>query len=429
MKILILSLEIWRNDTNGGNVLSNLFDNFNAEFAQIYCSSGMPRNDICAEYFQMTDAMAINNILKKETMGRTFSSRDLIQNDSIDIDKKLGKIKRIGNFGSLRIFRQVVWNFSNYKNEELKQFILNFDPDVIFAPCYGNTYMLSLTQFVANLIQKPIISYISDDFYTLKQLNFSPLFWINRFVIRKKVRETWKYYDLVYTMTDSQKNEMEKLGKPIKILRKNGTFLNYEKDKKVNYPIKMIYAGGVYLKRWKTLVKISNAINKINKEKELLRLDIYTNNTINKKANKKLNTSFCHVHQAVDYQQLKEIYKISDIALHVESFDLKNRLAVRMSFSTKIIDCLDSGCAVMAICDKKQAGFQYLKKEDAAICIDSLNSIGNVLEKIVENPQILNEYMKKAYNCGKKNHLKENNDKLLKNDFKRLVDQYENSAD
>lgn len=421
MKILILSLETWKNDTNGGNVLSNLFENFDAEYAQIYCSAGVPQNNICKKYFQMTDAMAIKNIVKNENMGQEIIVDNFKINNELDIDNTINKIKKKGNFGFLRIFRQIVWALSNYKNEKLKKFILDFNPDIIFAPCYGSTYMLSLTRYVAKLTNKPVISYISDDFYSFKQISLSPVFWINRLIIRKKVRQTWKYYSLIYTMTDTQKKVMSKLGKPIKILKKSGTFNKYNEKKKQEYPIKIVYAGGIYLNRWKTLVKIANILNKIDKSGNLLRLDIYTNNRVNKKTYDKLNTGNSHFHKSVEYNELKKIYKSSDIALHVESFDIRNRLSVRMSFSTKIIDCLDSECAVMAICDKKQGGFQYLKKEDAAICIDSLNKIENVFKNILNNPNILNEYRKKAYECGKRNHQKTINDKILQNDFERLA--------
>ena len=60
MKVLIISQELWSENNNGGNVLSNLFSGFDAEFAQIYCSPGTPNNKICKRYFQITDSMIVN---------------------------------------------------------------------------------------------------------------------------------------------------------------------------------------------------------------------------------------------------------------------------------------------------------------------------------------------------------------------------------
>ena len=137
-----------------------------------------------------------------------------------------------------------------------------------------------------------------------------------------------------------------------------------------------------------------------------------------KEGEKKLNDGIIsRVHSSISYDQLMKEYKKSDIALHVESFNIKNRLNVRMSFSTKIIDCLDSGCAVMAICDKKQGGYMYLKEKDAAICVDSPKMIEKALKNILNDPQSIQIYREKALKCGRENHLKEKILLDLQNDF------------
>ncbi len=416
MKILIISMETWRSDTNGGNVLANIFEDFQAEFAQVYCSSGMPENNICLKYFQMTDGMAIQNILHKKKMGFSFKIDDVKKEKKEDIDNQILKIKKKGSFEILRVAREIVWALSDYKNQDLKKFVLDFDPDIIFAPCYGTTYMLSLTRYIAKLTNKPVISYISDDLYSLRQLRFSPIFWINRFVIRKCVRKTWEYYSLIYTMTSAQIQLMSKLGKPMKILCKSGDFNKELGGKVVSYPIRLIYAGGLYLDRWKTLQLLTDAMRSVGNNKFIL--DIYTGSALPKEGEKKLNDGIIsRVHSSISYDQLMKEYKKSDIALHVESFNIKNRLNVRMSFSTKIIDCLDSGCAVMAICDKKQGGYMYLKEKDAAICVDSPKMIEKALKNILNNPQSIQIYREKALKCGRENHLKEKILLDLQNDF------------
>lgn len=55
-------------------------------------------------------------------------------------------------------------------------------------------------------------------------------------------------------------------------------------------------------------------------------LDIYTTNEISPKVLNILNdnkNSF--VHKAVSLEELKDIYSNSDIALHVEGFDIKTK--------------------------------------------------------------------------------------------------------
>ena len=87
--------------------------------------------------------------------------------------------------------------------------------------------MQRLTALVHDALNVPVVSYISDDFYTNKQFKFSPIFWLNHMFIRRRTRKIFRHYSLVYTMTDEQKQQCERdFGANMKILRKNGKFQN-----------------------------------------------------------------------------------------------------------------------------------------------------------------------------------------------------------
>lgn len=428
MKILVISQEVWRDDKNGGNVLSNLFDGIDAEFAQIFCSPGNPSNSICKKYYQITDMMVINNILRKQSIGNIIQyegfPREEILNDCVD-SRDLRRNKLLVNMRGnlLYAIKELVWSVSKWKNDELEKFILEFNPDLIFAPCYGSHIMLSIDRYVAQITNVPVISYISDDHYSLKQFSLSPIYWINRFILRKNLRKTFPYYDLVYTMTQEQLDECKRVfDSDIKILKKGGDFKKENFiDKKNNKKIRLVYAGGIYLDRWKTLSKIAKAIKRLNKEEEKFILDIYTGSELTKRQNKLLNDGKNSiVHGLVSQEELKRIYKESDIALHVEGFSLKSKLTTRISFSTKIVDLLASSCAVMVISWDKHSGYTYLKKHDAAICINKTKDIEKILKMIDSNRKILKEYAQKAWKCGNRNHCIDDIQSGIKCDFKKL---------
>ena len=167
---------------------------------------------------------------------------------------------------------------------------------------------------------------------------------------------------------------------------------------------------------------VINTIKKVNENGIKFVLDIYTNNSLNDEMQRAINDGVnSRTHKAVSMIELKRIYHESDIALHAEAFDITNRHVVRMSFSTKIIDCLDSGCAVMAICDKKQAGGSYLRKNNCAICVNDLSELEHTLQSIIKNPQILIEYQHKAFEVGHQYHLQENITKELIDDFNSIA--------
>lgn len=423
MKILIISKEAWRNEQNGGNVLTNIFSQLpNSEFAQIYCNEQEPNNAICKIYYQISDRMMVNNILHKTKVGKKVIYEQFPSNTKANTESYKKTANKFG--GNIkRIARELVWKFGKWESKEIISFAKDFNPDIIFAPCYGNHYMQKLMILVHNALKIPVVSYISDDFYTNKQYKFSPIFWLNHFILRYRTRKTFKHYSLVYTMTDEQKEQCEKdFGANMKILRKSGRFEQQYLKKSINTPIRIIYAGGIYLNRWKTLGALADSMRKINSKGIKMILDIYTNNTLDNKMEKAINDGItARVHKAVPMHTLIDLYHQSDIALHAESFDITNRHTVRMSFSTKIVDCMDSGCAVMAICDKKQAGGAYLHRNNCAICINDLSEIERTLNMILDNPQVLIEYQHKAFEIGRKYHLQSNITTDLIRDFESLL--------
>lgn len=422
MKILIISKEAWRDEQNGGNVLSNMFSQLpDAEFAQVYCNEQEPNNAICRDYYQMSDRMMVDNILHRTHVGRK------LQYDQVPTktEAKPESFKATGGkFGGnlKRMARELVWAIGRWDEKEIVAYARKFDPDIIFAPCYGNHYMQRLTVLVHEALRVPVVSYISDDFYTNKQFKFSPVFWLNHFLIRRRTRKTFRHYSLVYTMTDEQKEQCERdFGANMKILRKSGLFEEPYLKNKVNSPIRFVYAGGIYLNRWKTLGALAEAMRRINANGVKMVLDVYTNNPLDAQMHQAINDgTTSRVHKAVSMAELMDIYHQSDVALHAEAFDVSNRHVVRMSFSTKIVDCMDSGCAVMAICDEKQAGGSYLRRNGCAICIHDLEQIESVLCDIVAHPEQLIEMQHKAFEVGRKYHLQENITRDLINDFESL---------
>ncbi len=420
MKILVLSNEVWNDKINGNNVASNWFEGMDAEFANIYLSPGSPYNNCCRKYFQVTDFMMLKSILKGIRAGKKidYDDSDYSQTAEAEPKKLYSFLKSItGSF--LRLIREILWCVGRYDRKAMADFINDFKPDVIFSERRATLKMLRLENVVTSLTNAPLYAFTGDDEYSLKHLRFSPFFWIDRFATRSALRKNVKKYKIYYTLSAEQKEDYEKrFGINCKILQKCGDINDYEKKETVSNPIRLIYAGKFYCNRWKVLAEISKLLAEINKGKVKIILEIYTKDKPTKKQNALLNDGVnSFIRGAVTQEQLKEIYRNSDIALHLESRDIKNRLLTRVSFSTKIIDCIFSGCAVMAYCWDKHSGYTYLKREDAAFCISTKKELKRTLNEIARNPEIIKEYAEKAYKCGLKNHQKQDVQKMLLNDF------------
>lgn len=430
MKILIICDEVWNDKINPNNVLSNWFNNFPAEFANIYASPGLPFNSCCKKYFQLTDSMMVKSILKKVPAGKIVTDEYTIDDEfsiynSTDV-KNIGFLRRyFGN--SLRLMKSIVWENGKYDTKLLKKFIEDFKPDMIFSARFATTKILRLEKEVLKYANCPIVAFTGDNEYSLKRFEFSPIAWYNLFHLRCKLRKMVHYYSLYYTLSSEQLNEYRDVFSiNMKLLMKCNDFGADYKKKTINEPIRIVYAGKLYMNRWKTLAEIGKVLKKINSENVKMILDIYTQDKPTKKQRELLNDNRSIIlNGRVSTKELQEIYAKSDIALHVESFNLKQRYATRVSFSTKIIDCLASSCAVMVIAWNKHTGYTYLKNKDAAICIDNYDKLYTYFEYLCNNPEQISIYQKKAWECGKRNHQIDKIQKMLYDDFERVI--YENN--
>ena len=432
MKILLLTSEEWNDYTYSNGVLTNWFTGFDAEFAQIYTSPGMPNNNICHHYFRITDGEMARSIFTRKKVGQVIHMAETA--DALEATKT--NAKREGTYGVMKkislwfhtpvvLLRDFIWLNGKYNIEGLRKFINDFNPDIIFSPRYASPKMMRLENVVHQLTNVPMVAFTADDEASLRQYSLSPLFWMRRLWIHRMFgRHVKGLYKQYWTFSEDQAKEYARQYDLItSTLYKCGDFPETYVEKEVGKPIRLVYAGRLYCNRWKTLAEIGKALQKINTNGERVVLDIYTTERVTKAQNDALcPAQYVYLHGAVEPSALTNIYRKADIALHVESLDRKYRLATRVSLSTKIIDLMASSCAIMAICWNQHAGYQYLKSNDAAFCIDDYSQILPVLQSIVENPKLIAEYARKAHDCGRKNHNREKIQEQIRLKFSEIIE-------
>ena len=98
----------------------------------------------------------------------------------------------------------------------------------------------------------------------------------------------------------------------------------------------------------------------------------------------------------------------------------------RVSFSTKIIDLMASTCAILAVCWNQHAGYQYLKEHDAAFCVSDTKEIFPQLQILCDNPELIQLYARKAYNCGIQNHSRGKIQKQIRKMFDSIIGNLQN---
>lgn len=426
MKVLLLLSESWNDKTAPNNNMTNWFQNFNdLEIWTVSGSAEIPDNKVCQHYFLIGENQMLRSLISKECAGKRYNQEGIMQPVICETDISSNKkIKHLLSSECARLARDMVWRYGRYDLVGLKQFVDECKPDVVFSQRRGSVKMCRLEKQISELTDAPIVAYTGDDEYSLHQFSLSPIFWIRRFWTRSWLKQTIPMYKLFYSQSERQMREFEhEFGVKTKFLVKCGEFVSSKIHRSVNEVIQIVYAGKLYCNRWKTLSMVAKAIHNTNNRcgKTRIQLNIYTGDKISGKQDRVLNDGINSIiHGSVPASQLPEIFSNSDIVLHVESFDIHNRLLTQDSFSTKVMDCLSSGCAVMAVCWEGHAALQYLKNMDAAIVASNNYELQKCIDSIVEKPEKICEYAEKAYKCGLENHRREQIQQMIIHDFNEV---------
>ncbi len=424
MKVLVITDALWRNDNGVGNSYSNIFNNIEEiEIANICLSGGNSKNDISKKCFQISEGSLIANLKnKKNPSGRVEEFEDGGKEEKEE-SKIMTAIKR----SRLQIFfwiRNLIWKLGRWKSKELKKFIDDFKPDLIFAQVQDKIYLNNIITFVQKYTGKPLFLYAWDDVYSLKQFSWSPLFWIDRFFQRSSIRRLVKRCKILYTISEEQRIEYNKTLKvETKLLYKGYDFIADTTEKEeTNSPIKILYTGNLYSGRYGTIKRFCEDLQSINQDKQIAELDIYSATALTDKQKEGLNIkNSSRFLGKVSEEKVQELQKSADVLLHIEPFSLKGSLLCRLSFSTKLVDYFYNKKCIFAIGHKRCSSIKYLKRYDASIVVDNLKDIKGELERLLHHPELLTQYREKAWKCGYNNHQISSIQQGLLEDFNKYV--------
>lgn len=404
--------------------MTNLFSDFDAEIYSISMRDQIPQNDIAIKNYAVSESQIIRSIFKGTETGAILEKKnyDSVNSDSANIGMEKSIYSFAKKFRRYIFFyiRELIWKTGKWKIEKLDKYIDEVSPDVIFMPVFNCIYPYTILQYIHERTNAKVILFHSDDNYSLRQWSFNPLFWIYRFQLRCYIKKAVDISSVNYTISSVQKEEYEKLLKrEFKFLTK---FENFNEEpilkQSHTYPLQFVYTGNLELNRWKSLTSIANSMKKVNENGVKVQLRIYSSTAITKRMKKALNipdTSF--LMGSIPASEIESIQSNADALVHVEATDIKNRTIVHQSFSTKLVDYMKRARAIFAFGPKDVASISHLQENDAALTVTSEKEIVGALNRIVENPSLLNEYALKGYECGRRFHNKDTMKKMLVEDM------------
>ena len=396
MNFLILTLNAWNSTSSTGNTISNLFSKMKKsdDIANIYCRNEIIDNSLCKKYFRVTEKDILHHLLSPNHCGleinkygtdvTEYSSNGLIHSCKYDFLRK-------HRFVFLLLIREAIWLIPVWKNMRLRSFLSDFRPDIIYMHGHNNLYMHRLLDYCAKKTNAKIVLFWGDDMYGRKSR--MPLAYIYESMLRKQYRKSINNASLLFGGSIKLCNEYSSIfAKPFFPLFKECKKVGYDKDKIVDFPLTIVYAGNLLFGREKVMmefVKIVSYLNASGLDSRFI-FKIYSNTNPSSKFLSLLsNSKGTFFKGKKSYDEICKEMDSADLVLFIESFDKKNIRMTRLSFSTKIIDYMQSTSAILAVGPSEIASIDYLSKNSIGFIIHDMSVMESKMKYLAEHPEII----------------------------------------
>ena len=419
-KVLVFSHNPFSDSQNNGKTLQSFFVDWPKEkICQLFLTYDAYSTKVCDKFFRITDwEMLLNIIKRKSKVGRSFvgENYDKVPFDDVNKRKKnilmnIGRFMGINRISLGLLFKDWIWK-NACENKSLQDWITEQKPNVLFFLSGGAVSSFNLAEKICQKYNLPMIMQTTDD-YISKKFSLDPFFhvYINR--INKAYKNAVEYSSCIIAIGDKMAFEYKNKFGGNYIIAMNSVSIqkeNYIQKIKENMdsPIRMIFAGNLGIGRWKILKNLAKSIELIDKIHGIrCELKIYSLSCPNKKILKGLNngiySQFCG---ALAQEELKKVQCNSNMLVHVEAFDHKNKYITRLSISTKIPEYMNSGKCILAIGPKEVASMSYLYDNNSAAVIfnKDVKSISNSLIDILSDTAKIELYRENSYKLVCKNH-------------------------
>lgn len=421
MNILIISNIELDTRNASGNTYANWFSDWkDAKIGCIYCRDTFVQNNFCSHYYSVSPFNIVKNLLCPWRIGKYYQSTDLGNNKS-NIDEREHKLINYGKNNKIRslfyLINDLLYSSKLWINNKYKNFINEFSPDIIFYFAKADAFLLQNIKYIQAHTSAKVVAFFADDVYARFKDSRGLIYRIFEKRFKKIVSLADKNYGASQLMCLEYSNLFNITITP---LYKGCDIQSYKN--KINTPIRIVYAGNLFYGRDSTLACLARAISKINQTLIKYQLEIYTNTYITPELFNSLEIpGASHIYGARNYDEIKQIMQSSDIVLHVESFNPKNIRSVRLSFSTKISDCLQSGSMLMVIGPRNIASVEEAISIDGSLVISDLYLIYDNLQQLLCNPnsvtrnaKLTNSYAQKYFHIGTiRNQLRVDLEKLI----------------
>lgn len=416
-KVVVISFKPFNRIDNTGITLSNLFDGWDKNsIAQIYWADIEPEVEVCKNYFKLSSKIAyVDYYIRKLISVMVPKRRNSMSSTVVPLRKEEKNLRNM-----LHLHMRAFADFSPVKLPKLLfDWINEFNPDIIYCSL-GDGRSLKIANIISRKIGKPIAPHFMDDWpSTLYTQN--ELYGLARLLVNKNLKSIFQKSNGGLCISELMVKEYEnRYQKPF------SEFVNCVEDSLFSKPkpgrsldniFTIIYIGGLHLNRWKSLLDVSAAIEKINENIERVILKIYCPNgdiqLYSKHFSKFNSTKF---EGSLSSSEVYSKLETATVLLYLESFEPNVIKFTKFSLSTKIPQYMAAGKTILAYGSKSLASIQQIviAKAGEVVIENKIEAIEEKINYLLDNQNSLSSYSENGYLFAKKFYSKSCNLTRLK---------------
>lgn len=407
-KILVICAAGINKSTATGITMVNLFMGWPLnKIAQIYDDALAPVPDVCTRFWRVSShdvplVGKFKTILKQLRPLKPLASQDA-DNPSL--------VKRTVS-GSLTHGVATAWgdivplSFS----EELWQWIDDFKPDIIYS-VLGSIRVMRIALQVSKKYTIPIIPHFMDD-WPATIYKESPMHIIPRYILLRTLNKILKRSSTGMTISDDMAIEYSQ-----RYGIKFTSFMNcVELESEEFQPtanaakisVTFGYIGGLHLNRWRSLLQIGAALQKLSIAGHAVELVVFApQRDIERYGHLFKDSTPIRIGGSLAPELIIDRLKEFDVLVHIESFKECDRLYTRLSISTKIPQYMSVGLPIFAYGPDSLSSVNYIRETGCGLVVteeNNLSLLSEVLEKLATSPDLRCQLGSKGFETARLHH-------------------------
>lgn len=403
-KVLIVTGTPFRDDTNNGKTLRVLFSKFKSEeLAQIYFSPSSPNVFDCCAYYQVHEKQLIKSFFGAS--GKTCGGVVFCDLESKTAERYEQRLISKKDKDFMRFLRELLWDISYWKNRQLKKWIDEVNPGMVFAFFPKSKRSAKFFKWLAKRYQCEVVMLVTDDHYHDQQEHPSVL---RRGIYRRlhkalhRATQCSKIILGCSELTAKEYGKLFNLPSEAVFTPSGEQFLEMPFCSQENETVVFRFFGNIELQRWKVLQALGEAIKEYNGNQCKAKLEIYSSYSTPEILEALTIPNACEFKGFVRGQEFLDLLQSADVAVHVESFDSDMVRKTRLSISTKIADYLGAGKCIMAIGPEILASVDHISP--VSYVINDLSNLHEAVQTLCSNRDLRIALQEKARALANESH-------------------------